>query len=183
MTNIATKPRLMNPKIARCAMRQAHHRRRAFTLVELLVAVGVVVILVSIILTAILTARQAAVRTACASNLRQIGIAIQAYAADNNGEIPAVYGPIENMPGRWRGPISGSARTAMEMPACFCWPASPPVWHSTATSPMPLSFCARAITFLMEPTRFPSDESATSTSTCRRAADVCTVGLPSGGRS
>ena len=57
-------------------------RDRAFTLVELLVAVGIAAILVAILLPAISRARAASSRVACASNLRQVGIGLTQYCND-----------------------------------------------------------------------------------------------------
>ncbi|MDQ6632380.1 MAG: type II secretion system GspH family protein [Verrucomicrobiota bacterium] len=62
-----------------------------FTLVELLVVIAIIAVLVSLLLPALSSAKEAGRKTACLSNLRQIGLAIQAYANDNNGKIP--YGP------------------------------------------------------------------------------------------
>jgi prepilin-type N-terminal cleavage/methylation domain-containing protein len=53
--------------------------RPGFTLIELLVVIGIVAILVALLLPAVQSAREAARRAACASHLRQIGLAIQGY--------------------------------------------------------------------------------------------------------
>jgi len=58
------------------------------TLVELLVAVGVIAILLSVLLPAIAGARRAAAQAQCASNLRQWGIALVEYAQDNHQWLP-----------------------------------------------------------------------------------------------
>jgi len=63
----------------------------AFTLIELLVVIAVLAILMALLLPTLASAREKGLRTACLSNLRQIGIAIHAYAIDSDGRIP--YGP------------------------------------------------------------------------------------------
>ncbi len=71
-------------------------RRRGFTLVELLVVIGVVSLLAAISLPAVQSARESSRRAACAVNLRQIGLALQAYAASANAFSPGLTSFIRN---------------------------------------------------------------------------------------
>jgi prepilin-type N-terminal cleavage/methylation domain-containing protein len=57
-------------------------QRRAFTLVELLVVIGIITILISILLPVLVRARDRAITLRCASNMRQVMLAMNSYEAD-----------------------------------------------------------------------------------------------------
>lgn len=79
-------------------------RSKGFTLVELLVVIGIIALLISILLPALNRARESANAIKCGSNLRSIGQGFALYAAQNKGFFPAAY---ENT--GWK--ISGGTQT------------------------------------------------------------------------
>ena len=63
-------------------------RSKAFTLVELLVVIGIIALLISVLLPALNRARMASKTVVCASNMRQLGLALRMYAGDNMDVLP-----------------------------------------------------------------------------------------------
>jgi prepilin-type N-terminal cleavage/methylation domain-containing protein/prepilin-type processing-associated H-X9-DG protein len=64
------------------------NKKKGFTLVELLVVIGIIAVLVAFLLPALGTARKQANSVACMSNLKQIGVGFMMYANNNRGVLP-----------------------------------------------------------------------------------------------
>jgi len=68
-------------------------KKRGFTLIELLVVIAIIAILASILFPVFAKAREKARQATCNSNVRQLALAIQMYAQDNQSQFPGIDGP------------------------------------------------------------------------------------------
>jgi len=91
--------------LSRNSQRHSSDRRTGFTLIELLVVISIIAVLMSLILPAIQNARSAARRTQCLNRVRQVGLAMHAYAAKHpTNRFPpyGTWGDWQNASGVWQ---------------------------------------------------------------------------------
>lgn len=82
-------------------------RKEGFTLIELLVMIAIIAILAGILFPVFAKAREQARKSACQSNLKQIGQAFQSYLQDYDETFPNTGDPFLWMGRRWRWPLKG----------------------------------------------------------------------------
>lgn len=73
-------------------------KRKGFTLIELLVVVAIIAVLMAILLPALTKARLQSTRTACAANMRQLGMTTQMYAQQYHDQMVAIWDGTRGLP-------------------------------------------------------------------------------------
>jgi prepilin-type N-terminal cleavage/methylation domain-containing protein/prepilin-type processing-associated H-X9-DG protein len=138
----------MSAKLA--CFRRARRAKRSirFTLIELLVVIAIIAILAAMLLPALSTAKRAVYRIHCANNLKQLGLAMYAYADDNNDTLPIILDedvlPDWIINAEWPGLISPYLGKKVQNNDWNGVTGRQPRWPSTL-------FCEEAIRFKKPP--------------------------------
>jgi prepilin-type N-terminal cleavage/methylation domain-containing protein len=118
-------------------LNQSRLRRSGFTLIELLVVIAIIAILIALLVPAVQKVREAAARTQCINNLKQFGLAIQAYNDTYKKLPPLSMAQNSSPPGQYNGSFHFSILPYVEQGAIYASGLSNPAATWDATNNLP----------------------------------------------
>jgi prepilin-type N-terminal cleavage/methylation domain-containing protein len=172
------------PSIAGLSMNRSHDRRKAFTLIELLVVIAIIAILIALLLPAVQRVREAANRTQCVNNLKQMALAFQMHHdqlgvypsggllwTSNNDRIPSAGGTLTGSPGDYATQSWGWAYQILP------YIEQTDLWgndndYIVASTTVNIYFCPS----LRGPTTFAYSQNSDTTTTLRAMSDYTANG-------
>lgn len=116
--------------------------QRAFTILELLISVAVISVLAALLFPALASTRESARKSACASHLRQIGIAMALYVDDASGFMPDRRDLKSSLPGGyrpWNGWPPSDPRSGWAAHVLRPWSAGADIWRCRSVAGSRLS--------------------------------------------
>ena len=136
-------------------LRTLYNKRvSGFTLVELLVVIAIIALLMGILIPALNRTRKQAKKIACLSNMRQIGIATQAYLIDSQYSLPPSSCHITDPNGNWLRILSQYTQEAI----LFCCPADQEKklvdWDKPLSEQTDKRLSSFAVNALLDPTQY-----------------------------
>jgi len=134
--------------------RNPHTPRFGFTLIELLVVIAIIALLLGILLPSLNRARQQAKKIVCLSNMRQIGVALQAYLPDSEYRLPPSSCHVRDPNEHWLRILSAYTRETL----LFRCPSDTTKdfvdWSKSLTEQKDRRFSSFAVNALLDPVHF-----------------------------
>jgi prepilin-type N-terminal cleavage/methylation domain-containing protein len=129
-------------------------RRQGFTLIELLVVIAIIAILIGLLVPAVQKVREAAARTQCQNNLKQIGLAAHNYESTYKRLPPGYLGPPN--PTATTLPVSGGVQNVGVMALLLPYVEQGPLWNQMVAAAGSSYFSTQTVAPYWNPAVVPS---------------------------